>query len=1253
MSSKKTFNSLILHLLYILTITLIFLLFSRNDALIGKMAMRDAIPTSGFSFDILINKSNADQFLTSIFIDFVNWCYSNWKGMVYGLLMGGALSSLFDGLSRKKTKSEFINTIIGLIAGSQIGICANCVAPVANSLLQEKASKLSALSLQFSSPTFNIIVLSTLFSLFPLEIAIAKVAANIIFIIFILSLVHLCSKKSTLEIKNYTKSKTEQATIFSFISTIIKKTLTICRKAIPYMLAAGLIGAIVFNLMPMEQLSFLPHNFLYLLPFSLIVLFMPVPITFDIIFSFILFNSGLPISYVAASLFGLGIYSIYPFILHYKLLGKKISLLVFSGSILFTFSFGMVAQEYWGRKTQKIQKNIFSLDFTASELITNIKKQCTEYTLNDNERISCLENTIYSIVPYLKKEDICHLYLSNKNFKSQCLQSFKKNNFNFYQQKCSLAISKEEKSKCWKKSLINLAKRSYWMTSTHCPYATQEEREYSCKDYQQLSASIEVMNRESCSQIKSNSLKSRCVIEVQAMRVIFKQEVNNCNNSMSSRETRQCLKSVYKTSRRLKRLTPGLCKLTKRKNCLFHYHQQQALITRSEEYCRKNLKGVNRFKCVGLVLSEKVSDNILKKNALSYFPPLTHYEKRKIRNKNKRKNNPLLPLERKINFNDLDINIYHLNSKRRENNLTQKVSGPSIGIYYPNTHASDFMSPFNRGRCMSAADVNNDHFPDILLATNNYIRLFINQRNGSFEEQEIKIQGTPSQIQQLRHTTLDCLLVDLNGDHSLDIVASTYGGANYYLKSIKKKKHHYQVQPFPSSKRVSTRSIAIADLDGNSKLEVVFGNWTTFMTQINKESSRNEVFTLDDGSFKPFSIPLFIGETLSALSTDLNNDQRSDLITTNANEVPDHFYVRSKNGKFSTKENAHHFPITPFFTMSADSGDINNDGLMDLFFTDMSFERFNIDSECDHLDEKLTCNLNRNYYKAIYNQRMEYCHQFPNQHEVKNCQLAVFTSIALRSGNQDMCSLISKRDFLLGSICKNHINFRLERKYYTKNEYDIPQTQSNVLLLQRKDNSFKNVSESFNVLNTHWSWNSKFLDYDNDSYLDIYIANGDIHQFMSPNIFLKNNFGKKFSNQSAQFSLDDTVSTSSYLVLDIDMDGNLDIVSSGVNTQARVFMNKSNINKSLYIKLKDFKGLNSHGIGSTVKVVTSTGKTLTRELKASGGFISHNDYTIHFGLGEEDQFIKEIQIYWPNQKIHKIKKMIKPNTLIEIVKKSH
>ena len=101
--------------------------------------------------------------------------------------------------------------------------------------------------------------------------------------------------------------------------------------------------------------------------------------------------------------------------------------------------------------------------------------------------------------------------------------------------------------------------------------------------------------------------------------------------------------------------------------------------------------------------------------------------------------------------------------------------------------------------------------------------------------------------------------------------------------------------------------------------------------------------------------------------------------------------------------------------------------------------------------------------------------------------------------------------------------------------------------------------------------------------------------------------------------------------VDLDNDGDLDIVTNEHYAHPQVLIsNLSDNNDINYLKLR-FRGAtnNRSGIGTRIEVVLPDGKRLHRVYDGKSGFLSHSDYPLYVGLGENAEF-SSIEVTWAN-----------------------
>ena len=173
----------------------------------------------------------------------------------------------------------------------------------------------------------------------------------------------------------------------------------------------------------------------------------------------------------------------------------------------------------------------------------------------------------------------------------------------------------------------------------------------------------------------------------------------------------------------------------------------------------------------------------------------------------------------------------------------------------------------------------------------------------------------------------------------------------------------------------------------------------------------------------------------------------------------------------------------------------------------------------------------------------------------------------------------------------------------------------------------------------HSGWSVRFLDYDNDGWKDLLIAQGhDLDtieksfpqlRYKEPMMLLRNAGGRfvDVSGISSDIFQDAWVSRG-MAIGDINNDGRMDAVVSTNGGAPHVLLNETEtLNHWITLKLIGHKS-NRDAIGAQVKIVTSAGGqwgTVT----TSSGYLSSSDSRLHFGLGAE-RVARRIEIRWPS-----------------------
>ncbi|UOE48872.1 VCBS repeat-containing protein [Mucilaginibacter sp. SMC90] len=337
---------------------------------------------------------------------------------------------------------------------------------------------------------------------------------------------------------------------------------------------------------------------------------------------------------------------------------------------------------------------------------------------------------------------------------------------------------------------------------------------------------------------------------------------------------------------------------------------------------------------------------------------------------------------------------------------------------------------------------------------------------------------------------------------------------------------------------------------------------------------------------------------LAAGVADINGDGWPDIYVSNDYSIPDRLYINNGKGAF-TDELQKQIGHTSFYSMGNDVADINNDGKPDIYTLDMLPE--------DNKRQKLLFGVD-NYEAFDLNLRVGFYYQY----------------------------------------------------------------MRNMLQINNGNNSFSEIGQLAGVSNTDWSWSPLFADYDNDGWKDLFVSNGytrdytnmDFLKFMGDNLkdrrvmrqdlldivnqmpssqmksyLFKNNGNATFTNTSAQWGITLPSNSNGAAYVDLDNDGDLDLVVNNINQPAFVYENqaaKQNDNHYLSIKLNG-SGANTQGVGAKVSIY-SGGKIQYLEQMPNRGYQSSMSTILHFGLGKDKQ-VDSLRITWQSGKSQILQKV--------------
>jgi len=539
------------------------------------------------------------------------------------------------------------------------------------------------------------------------------------------------------------------------------------------------------------------------------------------------------------------------------------------------------------------------------------------------------------------------------------------------------------------------------------------------------------------------------------------------------------------------------------------------------------------------------------------------------------------------------------------------IESDSVNIF-------DFANVYNGGG-IGIGDFNNDGLMDIYF-TGNMVpnKLYLNKGNMEFEDvtEEAGVGGTGEWYRGVS-------VIDINNDGKMDLYVCATAKKNplerrniLYINQGPDKNGIPVFKDMAASYGLADTSMSTMayffDYDNDGDLDLFIGvnhiidgeNANFFKKRhLNGEhpstcrlyrndwndSLKHPVFT--DVS-RQAGI-LIEGYTHAADILDINNDGWLDILVTNDYVSNNVLYINNHDGTF-TDHVTEYFKHTASNSMGSDAADLNNDGLEDIIEVDMDPQ--------DNLRKKMMQSSNNyNMYQNTelfgfqyqYPRNMLQVNQGPTVGELDSIKHPIFSDLGFYSGTAE----------------------------------------------------------------TDWSWTPLVADLDNDGLKDILYTNGfpkDItdHDFIAfrqkasaltskkemlaeipvvkiHNYVYKNQGAFKFTDKTKDWGLEEPTFSNGAVYVDLDNDGDLDVVINDINEPALVYENRINKReKNVYLDIR-FLGSSKNigGIGAKV-ILYQKGNVQNFVNNPYRGYISSVSPIMHFGLGSNPA-IDSLEIFWP------------------------
>ncbi|RDC62044.1 VCBS repeat-containing protein [Adhaeribacter pallidiroseus] len=545
--------------------------------------------------------------------------------------------------------------------------------------------------------------------------------------------------------------------------------------------------------------------------------------------------------------------------------------------------------------------------------------------------------------------------------------------------------------------------------------------------------------------------------------------------------------------------------------------------------------------------------------------------------------------------------------------LFERLSPAKTGIFFKNTiqeneqHNVFTYTNIYTGAGVAAGDFNNDGLTDLFFSGNMVSgRLYLNKGNLKFED-----ITTAAGLTSTRWQT-GATVVDINQDGWPDIYVCVSGNEvgpeRGNLLYINNRNNTFtesaQAYGLADTRQVMHASFFDYDRDGDLDAFLIVNpaslrdNVNLIRTrQLKGESPSTDVLYRNNGdnTFTDVSREAGIlaeGYSLGLAVSDINNDGWPDVYISNDFISNDVLYINNQDGTFTDRA-AECLKHTSYAGMGNDIADINNDGLMDIVELDMRPE--------DNHRQKL----------------------------------------------------------IMPASGYDRFQLSLNKGYNA-------QYSRNTLQLNQGNGKFSEIGYLAGISSTDWSWSALLADYDNDGDRDLFVTNGflknmgDLDYVHYQNIYngpigseqskIKNKIAAiqslpgvplrnylyenkgnlTFQNQSEAWGLKAEGFSNGAVYVDLDNDGDLELVVNTINAEAQVYENKSNERqKKNFLKIKLVgPAQNRNGIGTKIKITTKARRQFYEHF-LSRGYESSVDPVIHFGLGNL-KTVDQVEVWWPD-----------------------
>jgi enediyne biosynthesis protein E4 len=433
-------------------------------------------------------------------------------------------------------------------------------------------------------------------------------------------------------------------------------------------------------------------------------------------------------------------------------------------------------------------------------------------------------------------------------------------------------------------------------------------------------------------------------------------------------------------------------------------------------------------------------------------------------------------------------------------------------------------------------------------------------------------------------SVVSATVVDINQDGWPDLYVCRFDAPNLLFVNNGDGTFTERAKEYGLDIKDASVEATFADYDGDGYLDMFL---LTNVLDFSKSpmGRRNYLFHNNgNGTFTDVSKKAGIWGTTqghTALWFDANQDGWPDMYIANDFETPDRFYMNNGDGTFTDVVDER-LPHVTYFSMGGDSGDLNNDGLIDFMVTDMR----------DHTHAGFMTGLEE-MGRGLW--EMERVPELIPQY--------MWNSVYLNTGTDRYQEIAH----LIGVDATGWTWAARFADLDCSGRQDIFFTAGMIRDFTNPDLVDKaNVAPNPAARGAVWK-------------------NAPVRK--EHTLAYRNLGNLKFEDVSEKWGLDQFGVSFGCALVDLDGRGVLDIVYNNFDGPPTIVRNNTTSGHRIMIKLAG-RAPNMDAIGADVRIETASGVQV-RQVYTERGVVASEPATIHFGLGE-DTVISKMTIHWPN-----------------------